>query len=206
MCYYYEMIKPKITIHNTQAVQAAVKKALDDIMTDKFVTVGIHEDAGNHESDDITNAALGAVHEFGADINHPGGTSYGFASKAAAERNDVRFLKTGKGYAELGTTKAHEIKIPARPWLNPGVNSGNLEYIAIIEKAAAKGEPLDMTLNKIGVTAVGLVQKYMTELRTPPNAASTIKKKGSSNPLIDSGALRQSVTYKITSTKPTEGL
>ena len=75
-----------------------------------------------------------------------------------------------------------------------------------VEKAAAKGEPLDMTLNKIGVTAVGLVQKYMTDLRTPPNAASTIKKKGSSNPLIDSGALRQSVSYKITTSKPTEGL
>ena len=206
MCYYYEMIKPKITIHNVQGAKDAIRKALDEFMTNKVVTVGIHEDAGEHESDDITNAALGAVHEFGADINHPGGTSYGFASKAAADRNEVRFLKTGKGYAELGVTKAHEINIPARPWLNPGVNSGNLEYVRIIEKAAASGEPLDMALNKIGVVAVGLVQKYMTELRTPPNAASTIKKKGSSNPLIDSGALRQSVTYKITTSKPTEGL
>ena len=196
----------KVTIHNTQQVNSAVKKALENLTTNKFVTVGIHEDAGQHESDDITNAALGAVHEFGADINHPGGTSYGYASKAAAERDEVRFLKTGKGYAELGVTKAHEIKIPARPWLKPGVDAGNLEYVNIIEKGAASGEPIDMTLNRVGVVAVSEVQKYMTELRTPPNAPSTIKKKGSSNPLIDSGALRQSVTYKITSTKPTEGL
>ena len=196
----------KVTIHNTQQVNSAVKKALENLTTNKFVTVGIHEDAGQHESDDITNAALGAVHEFGADINHPGGTSYGYASKAAAERDEVRFLKTGKGYAELGVTKAHEINIPARPWLKPGVNAGNLEYVNIIEKGAASGEPIDMTLNRVGVVAVAEVQKYMTELRTPPNAPSTIKKKGSSNPLIDSGALRQSVTYKITSTKPTEGL
>ena len=196
----------KVTIHNTQQVNSAVKKALENLTTNKFVTVGIHEDAGQHESDDITNAALGAVHEFGADINHPGGTSYGYASKTAAERDEVRFLKTGKGYAELGVTKAHEINIPARPWLKPGVNAGNLEYVNIIEKGAASGEPIDMTLNRVGVVAVAEVQKYMTELRTPPNAPSTIKKKGSSNPLIDSGALRQSVTYKITSTKPTEGL
>lgn len=200
------MIIPKITIHNSQQASNAIKKALDDFMTNKFVTVGIHEDAGNHDSDDITNASLGAIHEYGADIDHPGGTSYGFASKAAADRNEVRFLKTGKGYAELGVTKAHTVTIPARPWLNPGVMSGNLEYLNIIEKAAASDEPLDMALNKVGLVAVGFVQKYMTDLRSPPNAASTIKKKGSSNPLIDSGALRQSVTYKITTSKPTEGL
>ena len=38
------------------------------------------------------------------------------------------------------------------------------------------------------------------------NAPSTIAKKGSSNPLIDSGAMRQSVTYSVSPTKPSEGL
>lgn len=201
------MIKPKITISNVQGAKDAIRKALDDFMTNKSVTVGVHEDDSGRDSGDITNASLGAVHEFGADIDHPGGTSYGFASKAAADRNEVRFLKTGKGYAELGTTVPHTVSIPARPWLNPGVNSGNLEYLKIIEKAAANGQPLDLTLNKIGVTAVGLVQKYMIDLRSPPNAASTIKKKGSSNPLIgETSSLLQSITYKITTSKPTEGL
>ena len=200
------MIKPKITITNSQQASAAIRKALDDFMTNKFVTVGIHEDAGNHDSDDITNAALGAMLDMGADIEHPGGTSYGYASKAAANRNEVRFLKTGTGHMTLGVTAPHTINIPARPWLKPGVAAGNVEYLNIIEKAAASGDALEMTLNKIGVVAVGHVQKYMTELRTPPNAASTIKKKGSSNPLIDSGALRQSVSYEITTNKPTEGL
>lgn len=200
------MITPKVTITNSQQASNAIRKALEEFMTNKSVTVGIHEDAGQHESDDITNASLGAMLDMGADIDHPGGTSYGFASKAAAERNEVRFLKAGKGYAELGKTGPHKISIPARPWLNPGALSGSKEYLNIIEKAAASNKPLDMTLNKIGVVAVGFVQKYMTELRTPPNAASTIKKKGSSNPLIDSGALRQSVTYKVTTEKPTEGL
>jgi hypothetical protein len=200
------MIKMNIITIDAQKARDAITKALRELMTSKFVTVGIHEDAGNHESDDITNAALGAVHEFGADIDHPGGTSYGYASKAAADRNEVRFLKTGKGYVEIGVTQAHTVSIPARPWLNPGVASGNVEYLSIIEKTLAKGEPIENALNKVGIVAVGKVQKYMTELRTPPNAASTIKAKGSSNPLIDSGALRQSVTYKITPDKPTEGM
>lgn len=200
------MIKPKVTVTNVQQARDAIQKALRELMTDKFVTVGIHEDAGNVESDDLTMAGLGAVHEFGADINHPGGTSYGYASKAASDRNEVRFLKSGQGYMELGVTSPHVIKIPARPWLNPGVASGNDEYLNIITTTLEKGGTPEQALNKVGVVAVGKVQKYMTDLRSPPNAASTIKKKGSSNPLIDNGHLRASVTYKIDSGKPTEGL
>ncbi|QDP56528.1 MAG: hypothetical protein Tp118SUR00d2C21406351_34 [Prokaryotic dsDNA virus sp.] len=196
----------KTTVTGADDAIAQITRELEKLKVDKFVTVGIHEDAGNHDSDDITNASLGAIHEFGAEVNHPGGTSYGYASKAAANRNEVRFLKSGSGYMELGVTGPHTVSIPARPWLNPGVASGDEEYLKIIERVIASGEPLDKALEQIGVVAVGMVQKYMTDLKTPPNAPSTIKAKGSSNPLIDSGALRQSVTYKVTSTKPTEGL
>lgn len=196
----------KTTVTGAENAIDQLKRELEKLVTDEVVTIGIHEDAGQHDSDDITNASLGAIHEFGAEINHPGGTSYGFASKAAANRNEVRFLKSGSGHIELGVTGPHVINIPARPWLNPGVDSGTEEYLKIIERALAAGEPLGKALNQIGVVATGMVQKYMTELRTPPNAPSTIKAKGSSNPLIDSGALRASVTYRITSTKPTEGL
>ena len=102
---------------------------------------------------------------------------------------------------EFGTNN-----IPARPWLNPGVASGEKEYLSIIERVLNDGEQLDVAMERVGVVAVGKVQKYMRDLRTPPNAPSTIKRKGSSNPLIDTGALRQSVTYKVTRGKPTEGL
>lgn len=196
----------KTTVTGADDAIDQLKRELEKLAPKEFVTIGIHEDAGNHDSDDITNASLGAIHEFGAEINHPGGTSYGYASKAASERNEVRFLKSGSGYMEIGVTGPHTVNIPARPWLNPGVDSGTQEYLKIIERALESGEPLDKALNQIGVVAVGMVQKYMTELKSPPNAPSTIKAKGSSNPLIDSGALRQSITYKITSTEPTEGL
>jgi hypothetical protein len=107
---------------------------------------------------------------------------------------------------ELGVTGTHVIKIPARPWLKPGVQSGTLDYLDTISNGIKNGVPMDTVLNQVGVVAVGRVQKYMTELKTPPNAASTIKKKSSSNPLIDSGALRQSVTYTLSDAPPTEGI
>lgn len=196
----------KTTVTGLQDVQAALQKELEKLIVDEYVTIGIHEDAGNVESNDLTMAGLGAIHEFGADIDHPGGTSYGFASKAAAERNEVRFLKDGQGYASLGATGPHKINIPARPWLSPGVESGNAEYVRIIEQSLRDGELMSEALERVGQVAVGFVQKYIVDLRTPPNAPSTIKKKGSSNPLISSGAMRQSVTFKVTKNKPTEGL
>ena len=190
----------KTTITGVQDVMTELRAELEKLTSDHVVTVGIHEDAGNVESNDLTMAGLGAVHEFGAEINHPGGTNYGYASKAAADRNEVRFLKDGAGYAVLGVTQPHKINIPARPWLSKGVDASNLEYVKLIEDGIANGDTMDQTLNRVGVVAVASVQRYMTELRTPPNAPSTIKRKGSSNPLIDSGAMRQSVTYKISTT------
>jgi phage gpG-like protein len=196
----------KTSVSGLQTTIDDVRREIAKLTTSESVTVGIHEDAGGHDNDDITNAALGAIHEFGADIEHPGGTPYGYGSKAAAEKGEVRFLKPGEGYMQLGVTGPHKINIPARPWLNPGVNAGNADYLKIIEKSITEGVHLTDALDTIGLVAVGHAQKYMTELKTPPNAPSTIKKKKSSNPLIDSGALRQSVTYKKTLTKPTEGI
>lgn len=195
-----------ITVPDTNAIQDEIAKAMREFEAEAFVTVGIHESDSGRESGEITNAQLGAIHEFGAEIDHPGGTSYGYATEKDALKGSVRFLKAGKGFMELGTTQPHKITIPARPWLYPGVESGSLEYVQALEKAVKDGKSLQEALEIVGVIAVASVRKYMTDLRTPPNAQGTIRKKGSSNPLIDSGALRGSVDAVVQDTEPTEGL
>lgn len=52
-------------------------------------------------------------------------------------------------------------------------------------------------LSRLGVYVTGWIQRYMTELSTPPNHPVTIERKGSSNPLIDTGRLRQSITWRV---------
>jgi hypothetical protein len=195
-----------LDIQGFQELQDELMKELNALKSDKVVTVGIHEEAGSVESGDITMAGLGATHELGAEIKHPGGTSYGYASKAAADRDEVRFLKKGAGYMELGVTQAHNITIPARPWLEPGVASATPEVLLTIQDGMEAGQSMDQILEAVGVVAAGKVKVYMTELKTPPNAASTIRKKGSSNPLIDTGAMRASVTHKVSIGPVTEGL
>lgn len=195
-----------LDIKGFQELQDELMKELGALKSDKTVTIGIHEEAGGVESSDLTMASLGAINEFGADIKHPGGTSYGYATKAAADRDEVRFLKKGAGHMELGVTRPHVITIPARPWLEPGVASATEEVLATIQEGMEAGKTMDQILEGVGVVAAGAVKVYMTELKTPPNAASTIRKKGSSNPLLDTGAMRQSVTYQVSGDKVTEGL
>lgn len=96
--------------------------------------------------------------------------------------------------------------IPPRPWLIPGVQSGKQDIVDTIAHGVANDLPLDQLLEQVGAFAAGAVQQYMTDLRTPPNSDYTIEQKGSDNPLIDTGSLLQSITYKVTSEKPDGGL
>lgn len=52
-------------------------------------------------------------------------------------------------------------------------------------------------LSRLGVLAQGDIQMEITALSSPPNTPSTIARKGSSNPLIDTGAMRGAVTWKL---------
>jgi len=104
---------------------------------------------------------------------------------------------------EFGTADGH---IPARPWLVPGMQAATGAILEEISDSVADGRTVDQIMERVGVVAVGEVQQYITDLRTPPNAPSTIAKKGSDNPLIDTGAMRQSVTYQVRRGRPEEGL
>lgn len=52
-------------------------------------------------------------------------------------------------------------------------------------------------LTAVGMFLQGEIQREIVNLKRPPNSPRTIELKGSSNPLIDSGQLRQSITYEI---------
>lgn len=124
---------------------------------------------------------------------------------------DAGFAETDYGDLTMATLGAiHEFgtsDIPMRPWLVPGVEAATQEILDTIEEGIEEGRDPTQILNRVGLVAAGEVQMYITELRTPPNAPSTIAAKGSDNPLIDTGAMRRSVTYQIQrGPMPEEGL
>lgn len=91
--------------------------------------------------------------------------------------------------------------IPERPFLQPSMDKNLDKYKALMAREAKgvvlKRSTLHQALAKVGMLAAADVQAYMVSGAFKPLAASTIKAKGSSKPLIDSGQLRQAITYKV---------
>jgi HK97 gp10 family phage protein len=99
-------------------------------------------------------------------------------------------------YNEFGTSR-----IPERPFFRGAMAENKGSYQTLMRNDAKRivtGEQtMRRTLDRLGLKAQGDVQQSIVDLKSPPNAPSTIKAKGSSNPLINTGALRQSVSFKV---------
>lgn len=99
-------------------------------------------------------------------------------------------------YNELGTED-----IPSRPFMRDSVDSHEEQIKAFLKKQMAmlaKGQTTaEQMLKSIGVFQKGLVQAEIVDGDFEPNAPSTIKRKGSDKPLIDTGKMRQSVNFVI---------
>lgn len=98
--------------------------------------------------------------------------------------------------------------VPERPAVRNALRNGsgaNKDGLAKagkeVLKAAAKGGGVAgakrAALAKLGAKVQGDIQQEITSLATPPNSPITVKLKGSSNPLIDTGEMRASVSWKI---------
>lgn len=98
-------------------------------------------------------------------------------------------------YNEFGTST-----IPPRPFMEQGVNNHMKDIQAAIDNAFAnvdKGGDAETGLNWIGLAGKAAIQDEIANGDFTPNAPSTVKKKKSSRPLIDTGHMRQSVQYYI---------
>jgi len=100
-------------------------------------------------------------------------------------------------FNELGTETA-----PARPFLRKSVdeNTGKIKAMCARQlKRIRDGATAEDVLKKLGVFQKGLVQKKIVDGSFEPNKPSTIRKKHSDKPLIDTGLMRRSVNYVIKS-------
>lgn len=99
-------------------------------------------------------------------------------------------------YNEFGTKH-----IPERPFIRSTVKKEKPKLKAFSGKLLKKIIDGKLTREKalglLGQKVAGEIKETITTLRAPPNAASTIAAKKSSNPLIDTGELRQSITFEV---------
>jgi hypothetical protein len=111
-------------------------------------------------------------------------------------REDGTDLVTVAAANEFGAPKA---KIPERSFIRSTVDEQRpkVERIkeGIVRKALTGRVNVRHELSVLGEFAQAAIQKKIIDLRTPPNADSTKKRKGSDNPLVDKGQLHQSIRH-----------
>ena len=95
-------------------------------------------------------------------------------------------------------------RIPARPTIEPAItdpaNRAVLQNLLKVSMVSAFAGNLNGALtgkNRAGMMAVNMIKTRFGSAALAPNAPSTVRRKGSSAPLIDTGVLRNSITFVI---------
>ncbi len=122
----------------------------------------------------------------------------GVRANAGAEA-DGTSLALVAAVNEFGSDDGH---VPERSFIRSTLDENRDDYFARVAVAVGKGidEGLPVMrreLGRVGAKVVGDIQRKIKALRDPPNAPSTIAAKGSDNPLIDTGRLRQAMDFEV---------
>lgn len=88
-------------------------------------------------------------------------------------------------------------RIPERPFMIPAGNKAANKTVNITVHSIAGGMDEQQALSRAAIMFKNAIQKEITNLKEPPNSPYTIEKKGSSNPLIDTGLMRSKVEWKL---------
>ncbi len=165
---------------------------------------------------DSNHAWLAGIHEYGCTITakrskyltvpiHPdavgkkaGSFSDLFVFTAASGE---KFLAKGEGNSlEFYYWLTASVKIPERSFLRAGHDKYADEVLKKVEMALGQvisGEMSEQQFyDMAGRMLATKIKKYARDLKTPPNSNATILAKGSSNPLVDTGEMIESISWR----------
>ena len=162
------------------------------------VLVGIPEERASREGETITNAQLAYIH------------THGVRAKSMREEMQPTIDETGK------YSKAYEMyvmahgsplyAVPSRPIIEAAIEYPENQAMIARElakalQAIAAGNQgrAERYLQQAGEVAMNAVRDWFEHPANgwPPNSDETAKRKGSERPLVDTGALRQAITYVV---------
>ncbi len=120
------------------------------------------------------------------------GVKVGFFSTARYE--DGTPVAAVAAWNEFGTKT-----IPERPFFRNALAESERGVSNILAKGIdTKKMVVDEQLaGRVGEYVQGKIRDSITALKEPPNAPETVKRKGSSDPLLDTGTLRNSVDWEV---------
>lgn len=191
------MFRPSVNISSTSRM-GDMERALREL-SNMDVLVGVPEDDSDRPGEDgINNAALAYIHTHGV-------------RSSGMRREMDESIAAGTTYNQAHVIYLHEHgspawHVPPRPIIEPAIEDPEnkkfiTEDLGVAAKATLDGDvdKAKQELQKAGMDAQNIVRDWFTNSRNnwAPNAPSTIRAKGSSQPLIDTGELRKSIHYVI---------
>ena len=130
------------------------------------------------------SAWLAAIHEYGCDI---------------VVTPKMRAFLHHQGLHLKDTTTV--IKIPERSFLRKSHDEKGEQVLKQSERAlglVTSGKmSLEQYLDMVGRNYVTMIKEFIVELSSPPNHPYTVEQKGSNNPLVSTGGLVESISYRI---------
>jgi len=125
----------------------------------------------------------------------PGTVDVGIIDAGEHPSGDITVA--GIGFAhEYGTAT-----LPERSFMRSTIQGKKKNIIALQKKLLGqivKGNmKVETGLGLLGEFMSDLITKKIVSISDPPNTPETIARKGSSNPLIDTGQMKNSITYEV---------
>jgi hypothetical protein len=197
------MLTPKLTV-KTSGITNAELGAQIKAITRLQVYVGIPESRSARGEAGVTNAQLAFLHTHGVRSSNMRRIMY------ASMNRGLSYSAAHALYLQRFGSPA--MNIPPRPIIEPAIEDSQNKAKITVELRQAAQAALDPTrkdgrnralffLRRAGMVAQNLVRAWFVNPRNgwAPNAPSTIRRKGSNRPLIDTGELRKSITYVVES-------
>lgn len=175
-----------------------VKSLMERIqkLSSQKVAVGVPKGTERTDSngDEVDNADLVYIHTNGV-------------RSIPAREEMQKDIDKGTKYSVALQMYLHEhgsmnFQVPPRPIIEPAIENAKEDLSEMLKNAALteiSGGNTKRALEAVGTEAQSAVRGWFTNPQNgwAPNSPETIKSKGSDKPLIDTGALRQSITYII---------
>ena len=163
--------------------------------------VGFLENATYPDGTSVAMVAM--INEFGATISREAGqvTIYRKTNKAGTGfARKGRFVKQRESnFASTHAHGAYEIKIPPRPFFRTMISQNQASWAPTTARLLMQGMSTDQVMDLMGQEIAGQLRASIIAMNSPPNAPSTIRKKGFNDPLIDTGYMLSRVDYEVES-------
>lgn len=129
-------------------------------------------------------AQIAAVHEWGLTIT-------------VTDKMRKWFIAQGHPLKKTTT----QIVIPERSFFRSGMRDKGSDaakkYTKLIAEVIKGTISSEQFLNGLGLEVTTVIKEYARDLSSPKNSGFTVERKGSSNPLVDTGNMIGAINYKV---------